>query len=362
MRFLCGVALALGAWSQELDVVTRDFYANRTALAKLGSKAKVTAVVMSFNHEQNIEAIVKQLHDEPGVGQVVAAEDGSNDGSLETWKRALTGKDRLVVTENVHEIRAYNGGARVASEEIVCFLQDDDLPTDVGWAQEVVDLFKTFRKERLAIVSGLAAEVCQVELGEMQVEHPAAMKNTKVTHPIPYVADVKGREVPFMFVTEAWLSPLCARADAWRAIGGFDETLSLPGEPGIGLDIHASLRAAALFGYTIGVHGAEFQRGIGGHGTVSDPAKAALRLRKRTEISARIRNVVGCRWPPEMLGHAFDLNEKLLSKRDGADQQRSSIDSQCRAFLNRPCPPKGKTPNNARDRRPAERPARPRIF
>ena len=39
----------------------------------------------------------------------------------------------------------------------------------------------SFRKQRLAVLSGLATEVCQSEWGEAQVEHPKAMKNPRVT-------------------------------------------------------------------------------------------------------------------------------------------------------------------------------------
>ena len=85
--------------------------------------------------------------------------------------------------------------------------------------------------------------------------------------------------------------------------------------------------------------------GVGGHGTVSDPAKAALRLKKRTEISARIRQVAGCRWPPEMLARAADLNARLLKPRVGGAEQRDAIEAQCRPFLRRPCPPRPRRPS-----------------
>lgn len=344
---------ALAAWAGaaaglEVEVSSRDFYANASALPSLGADAFVSAIVMSYNHKDNIEPIVRLLQAEPGVGEIVAAEDGSTDGSLAEWRRVLReGVDSVVVSENVHEIRAYNGGAAAARGGVYCFLQDDDLPDDAGWAQEVLALFEAFRGARLGVVSGLAAEVCQVELGEVQVDHPAAMKNAKVTRPLPFVApDLAGAapgrgSPPFAFATEAWLSPLCVRADAWAALGGFDETLSAPGEPGIGLDIHLSLRAAADFGFTVGAHGAKFTRGVGGHGTVSDPAKAALRLRKRNEISQRIRQVAGCRWPPEMLTRAAELNARYLRPRAGAEDQRAAVEAQCKPFLRRPCPPRG---------------------
>ena len=158
------------------------------------------------------------------------------------------------------------------------------------------------------------------------------MKNPRVTRRIPYAY----RGVPFAFSTEAWLAPLCVRADVWADLGGFDESLALSGEPGIGLDIHLSLRAGVL-GYSVGVFGALFERGVGGHGTVSSPEKTKLRLRKRAEIGARIRAVAGCRWPPEMLERARLLNEELLDRRPGADQARREAEQKCARFRKHPC-------------------------
>ena len=287
----------------------------------------------------------------------MVAEDGSSDGSPEEWARWLRpGRDKMVRSEDVHEIRAYNGAARAVSAAeagVLCFLQDDDIPDDAGWAAEVVALFEEFRGARLAVLSGLAAEVCQLEFGEAEVDHPKAMKNTKRTRRLPFLTRA-GR--PFMFATEAWLAPMCVRREAFDALGGFDETLTLPGEPGIGLDIHLSLRAAADHGWTVGVHGATFSRGVGGHGTVSDPAKVAQRLKKREEISARIRQVAGCRWPPEMLRKAADLNAALLQPRPGLadDGARSAIRDQCDAFLARPCPPR-RPPQQRNHQRPPHR-------
>ena len=58
-----------------------------------------------------------------------------------------------------------------------------------------MSLMDSFRKQRLAVLSGLATEVCQSEWGEVQVEHPKQMKNPRVTRRIPYAY----RGVPFAF-------------------------------------------------------------------------------------------------------------------------------------------------------------------
>ncbi|CAH0373493.1 unnamed protein product [Pelagomonas calceolata] len=306
----------------------RDFYRNATALSPVQT---VAAVVLSHNHEGTVKRIADALSEE--VDSIVIVEDGSTDNSYEAWRAALRShaNAKIIRTPDVHEIRAYNRGAAIANADVYCFLQDDDIPNDRGWGKRVMSLFDSFRKQRLAVVSGLATEVCQSEWGEAQVEHPKAMKNPRVTRRIPYAY----RGVPFAFATEAWLAPLCVRADVWADLGGFDESLALSGEPGIGLDIHLSLRAGVL-GYAVGVFGALFERGVGGHGTVSSPEKTKLRLRKRAEIGARIRAVAGCRWPPEMLERARLLNEELLERRPGTDALREAREK-CARFRKHPC-------------------------
>jgi len=320
---------ASGKRARTQPIEERDFYRNATALSTVTT---IAAVVLSHNHETTVTRIAHALDGE--VDSVVIVEDGSTDNSYEAWREALRShrNARIIQTPDVHEIRAYNRGAQTAKADVFCFLQDDDVPNDAGWGRRVLSLFNTFHKQRLAVLSGLATEVCQSEWGEAQVEHPKQMKNPRVTRRIPYLHD----GVPFAFATEAWLAPLCVRADVWHDLGGFDESLALSGEPGIGLDIHLSLRAGVL-GYAIGVFGALFERGVGGHGTVSSPEKTKLRLRKRAEIGARIRAVAGCRWPPEMLARARSLNEELLSRRPGADEARREAEQKCARFRKHPC-------------------------
>ena len=310
---------------------TKRFYRNATALKPL-TGGRLAAIVLSHNDEATAARIAEALEGE--VDAVVVVEDGSTDGSYAAWRDALRSHDdaKVIQTPDVHEIRAYNRGAAATEADVYCFLQDDDVPSDRGWGRRVMGLFDAFREQRLAVLSGLASEVCQSEWGEVQVQHPPAMKNPRITRKIPFMYD----GLPFAFATEAWLAPLCVRADAWAALHGFDETLARPGEPGIGLDIHLSLRAGVL-GYTVGVFGALFERGVGGHGTVSSQAKAQLRLRKRAEIGAKIRRVAGCRWPPEMLNHAAALNEALLQRRPAGDAARREAAEKCARFARRPC-------------------------
>ena len=201
MRALRALALVAAATAarrrtkrvrEERAADARDFYRNATAL---GPVKTVAAVVLSHNHETTVKRIADALSDE--VDAIVVVEDGSTDNSYEAWRAALQEHKnaRIIQTPDVHEIRAYNRGAAIANADVYCFLQDDDVPNDRGWGTRVMSLMDSFRKQRLAVLSGLATEVCQSEWGEVQVEHPKQMKNPRVTRRIPYAF----RGVPFAF-------------------------------------------------------------------------------------------------------------------------------------------------------------------
>jgi len=175
---------------EERAADARDFYRNATALSPVKT---VAAIILSHNHEGTVTRIADALRGE--VDSMVIVEDGSTDNSYEAWRSALRehANARIIQTPDVHEIRAYNRGAKAANADVFCFLQDDDIPNDRGWGKRVMSLMNAFRDQRLAVLSGLATEVCQSEWGETQVEHPKAMKNPRVTRRIPYAF----RGVPF---------------------------------------------------------------------------------------------------------------------------------------------------------------------
>ena len=171
---------------EERAADARDFYRNATALSPVKT---IATVILSHNHEGTVKRIADALRGE--VDAIVIVEDGSTDNSYEAWRSALRSHEnaKIIRTPDVHEIRAYNRGAAVATADVLCFLQDDDVPSDRGWSRRVLSLMDSFRKQRLAVLSGLATEVCQSEWGEVQVEHPKQMKNPRVTRRIPYLYD-----------------------------------------------------------------------------------------------------------------------------------------------------------------------------
>src|SRR5262249_14575211 len=134
----------------------------RVAVAKAAAAARpyphvdhpsLSLILLSFNHRQNIVPILERLRRIP-PDELIVCDDGSVDGSEQVWLRRLTQPNDFVVRSNdLHEIRAYNRAVDLARGDIVCVLQDDDIPPEDGtWVAQALGLFE--RHERLGILGG----------------------------------------------------------------------------------------------------------------------------------------------------------------------------------------------------------------
>jgi len=107
--------------------------AKKLELRKLGSykdNPKLSIIVLSFNHKQNIKLIIERLR-MTVADEIIVCEDGSIDGSLEEWLKYLEyPNDFLIRSNDLHEIRVYDRGINLARGEYVCVIQDDDIPPD----------------------------------------------------------------------------------------------------------------------------------------------------------------------------------------------------------------------------------------
>lgn len=90
-------------------------------------------------------------------------------------------------------------------------VQDDDLPTETRWAETAHFLMQKFRAERLAFLTGRGAAYCGVEIAPQPIDRPKGLESrSKNRGTIPYIDPTT--DAPFMFATEAWLAPMCARS------------------------------------------------------------------------------------------------------------------------------------------------------
>lgn len=278
---------------------------------------RVAVVVQSFNHVRNIGALAGALRAATAIDEVIVCEDGSTDGSLEAWTRALQGVTHFVVTSNdLHEVRCYNRALRMTSADFVVLLQDDDLPpASSNWVTAGAALFDA--DPDLDVLSGFIGQLWEpsgggAEYGESQSDHGGLRRGA--TQRIPTVSPVTG--APFMYAECGWAAPLWIRSSAVRRTGGLDVDLFAPGQPGVWQDCVFSYAAWAAGG-RVGVYDAGFRRGVGGHGTTRGSGGAE----RRAAAWTKARTAVDARYDRSHVRElAVDLNRRLLRRRYAGEE------------------------------------------
>lgn len=236
----------------------------------------LSALVQTFGDGANAHQLAARLHELPLAVEAIVNDDSRRDHAK--WLGALGGpNDFLLSSPNVHELRAYDRMARLARGDFLLLLQGDHcLPPSAAWLERALSLFARF--SRLGMLGG--------HMGFDRVPLKRIAENvswgTAPCAPIPTAARVDGGgggaalDVPFMFVAGVNIGPLLVRREAFLAIGGFDETFSCPGEPGIQLDTELSLQLWA-HGYQVGLWYSAVSNGVGGRKTRTNLAQKRAR-------------------------------------------------------------------------------------
>lgn len=273
---------------------------------------KLTAIVQSFNHHANIANITKGLR-AGVVEEVVISEDGSTDGSLHDWHHLLDGKgDFIIRSNNLHELRSYNRAMRMSSGDIVVLLQDDDLlPMTDEWLRNAMKLFEAL--PQLGILGGYIGQLWDhatgqgFEYGEQVSTHGGLRKGD--TKPLPHIEPVTG--LPFMYAECVWIAPMFIRRSLLRKVGGLELTIARKGEPGVWQDCVLSYEAW-VNGFTVGAYSAEFERGVGGHGSATSSAK----VKQRERVYERAIAFSNRKFPRRRIHEAIvALNNNTLTRR-----------------------------------------------
>jgi glycosyltransferase involved in cell wall biosynthesis len=199
----------------------------------------VSFMVQSFNHKQNIPMILERLR-QVSYQEIIVCEDGSTDGSLQTWSRLLDmPNDFLIKSNDLHEIRAYDRAIHLARGGIVCLLQDDEIapPTD-EWFHHAMALFDTYPD--LVLLGGyLAFRTLESTHHTPHGPFPGDLTNLYSAPPSFIACD----RIPFMFVEAINIGPVFIRRDRFLTeVGGFDLRYAPVGWPGIHFDVEMSLR------------------------------------------------------------------------------------------------------------------------
>jgi GT2 family glycosyltransferase len=114
---------------------------------------KVSAIVQSFNGKNKVKKIIKRL-EKTKIDEIILIDDGSVDGTLNWAKKNMNMPNEFVVSSNdIYEVVMYRKMIKFASGNIVCLLQDDDLPPpNDEWIEDALSIFKKYKK--LVILGG----------------------------------------------------------------------------------------------------------------------------------------------------------------------------------------------------------------
>ena len=184
--------------------------------------SRVAFIVHSFNRKTNVDKLARGLKQLGGC-EIIVCDDGSIDGSRDTWMKHLDGPNEfLVLSNDLHEIRILDRAINFSRTEFVCIVQDDDtIPLNTGWLSHVLEAFD--RHASLAIVGGFMGFFgFDTDPGNVQRRW--------------------GR-MPFQFVEHVNIGPYFIRRAAYQALGGWNYAFSKAGEPGICFDNELCLRA-----------------------------------------------------------------------------------------------------------------------
>jgi glycosyltransferase involved in cell wall biosynthesis len=214
----------------------------RGSTSKYCARPRVALIVHSFNRIANVDNLASRL---TGLGdhELIVCEDGSIDGSHEKWMTYLSRpNDFLIHSNDLHEIRVLDRAIRFTSAEIVCIVQDDDsIPAGDDWLDNALALFDSY--PRLAISGGFMG--------------------FRSFHPDPVRAQPVWGPTPFEFVHHVNIGPYFLSRAAYDSLGGWDQSFSDVGEPGICFESELCLRAW-LNGYEVGYSFVPF-KGPAGH-------------------------------------------------------------------------------------------------
>jgi len=230
---------------------------------------KVSLIVQFFNKKPNIRSIITALR-LTSAEELIVIDDGSSDNSYEDWIKYLDRRnDFLLRCNDLFEVRTYDRAIRMAKGEIVCLLQDDDLPPyNNTWVEQALTLFTNLPD--LLILGGREGldfltpdpvnpheEPNYQRIGDIGT-WPGLFKNHIYNTP-RYIEPKSG--IPFMFATSVNRSPTFLRRQPFLEIGGINQDYA----PFQFDDDEVSVRAW-LAGYKVGLYTCPFVRNVAAGG------------------------------------------------------------------------------------------------
>lgn len=260
-------------WSQFYSVIRKNTISRKIEEARrlrqgfvYKDHPKLTVIVQFFNKRQNIRSLISGLRSTL-IEEVIVIDDGSVDGSYNEWLTVLNQpNDFLLRCNDLFEVRTYDRAMRMAKGELICLLQDDDIPpSNDTWLKDALTLFEILPD--LLILGGrggidllIPDPIQPGEKSEYKTVgniggRPGVNKHRVYDSP-KYLEKESG--IPFMFTMSVNRAPTFIRRKEFLELGGINQEFA----PFQGDDDDAAIRAW-LAGYKVGLYPCPFERNIG---------------------------------------------------------------------------------------------------
>jgi len=232
---------------------------------------KVSFLIQHFRRPLSLQMVIEKLK-LYREGQVLVNDDSGEDH--ERISRLLDENDVYISLKDVHEIRSYNKLSRVSDGEILCFLQDDDIPpTSTSWIENALALFQAH--SQLSMLGGLTGWNLVTRQGYHR-EMYGQIYSGRTFHELPFLCPYTNQS--FMFVQALNLGPIFVRKSVFFEVGQFSQDFSCPGSPGMYFETELSLRMWEV-GWEVGLYDAGNFR----HHVVGDKDPKTMKKHKHAQ-------------------------------------------------------------------------------
>ena len=250
-----------------------------------------TLVMQYFNRKAGVKKLLESLETLSLPVEIIINDDSRTEiAAFSKFSKKQPKKNSFILAmpNDVHEIRAYNRLALMASAEIVALIQDDDyMPKGDAWLSKAISLFKKYPK--LGLLGGYRGRLDDgTKMIPQQNQNDGSKygaepekDRAKRTKDILF-KDISVN-VDFMFAYKVNLAPMITRRSLFAEVGGFNHNFSCPGQPGIGLDFELSIRMWRL-GRSVGLYDAKFKHGVGDSKFSGTHSGIAKTKRKANEL------------------------------------------------------------------------------
>src|SRR3984893_17122351 len=197
------------------------------------TKLKASICIPSFNRKEFLLATLRSLNQQsasPDAYEVIVADDGSSDGTVEALAGLRTRYRLCWFTQpNAGPAAASNAAAELAENDVLIFLDADQVCSP----QMVAVHLETHEREGNVFVQGLypLAEGYRSRAASLLYERQLLSALEPVDRPHPASSHM-------------WSAQVSVRRSVWKQVGGFDSSFREYG----GEDTDFGLRAAALGG------------------------------------------------------------------------------------------------------------------